>query len=246
MDIKSVIRKEPDGYYVFSEEGKKLGGPYKTREEAEKRLRQVEFWKRRKATRDESPVKDFIPFDPTSKAVYDYMEQHGLEADWQGFFLKDGQRVAYKQATSDPAGIMVVWIDPSKRTGRNNVRSHHMTTRADLERTHGEATRIIAEKAIGIAQAVRRMFGGIQSSVIRPYTDQIGVKARQLYNETHTKNWTTNNVPYIHLDKMMIRSAIDDLQRDIRNANVPIGMARIIANHLLDALRGLRQAIDNL
>jgi len=58
--------------------------------------------------------KDFVPFDPTGKAVSEYMEQHGLDADWQGFLLKDGQRVAYKQATY-PAGMMVVWIDPTKR-----------------------------------------------------------------------------------------------------------------------------------
>jgi len=45
------IVKRKDGYHVISEhkdkEGhyKNLGGPYKTREEAEKRLKQVEFFK---------------------------------------------------------------------------------------------------------------------------------------------------------------------------------------------------------
>lgn len=43
-----MIVKEKDGYRVLSEKGKNLGGPYKTREEAEKRLRQVEYFKRRK------------------------------------------------------------------------------------------------------------------------------------------------------------------------------------------------------
>jgi len=38
-----------DGYYVLSEKTKKnLGGPYKTREEAVKRLQQVEFFKHKK------------------------------------------------------------------------------------------------------------------------------------------------------------------------------------------------------
>jgi len=41
-----MITKRKDGYHVLSEKGRKnLGGPYKTREEALKRLRQVEFFK---------------------------------------------------------------------------------------------------------------------------------------------------------------------------------------------------------
>ncbi|MFZ0908806.1 MAG: hypothetical protein WA766_11365 [Candidatus Acidiferrales bacterium] len=43
-----MIRKVKGGYKVLSTKGKNLGGPYKTREEAEKRLRQVEFFKRNK------------------------------------------------------------------------------------------------------------------------------------------------------------------------------------------------------
>jgi hypothetical protein len=44
-----MIKKLRDGYKVVSEKkGKNLGGPYKTREEAEKRLRQVEFFKHSK------------------------------------------------------------------------------------------------------------------------------------------------------------------------------------------------------
>lgn len=40
-----MIVKKKDGFHVVSESGKNLGGPYKTRDEAEKRLRQVEFFK---------------------------------------------------------------------------------------------------------------------------------------------------------------------------------------------------------
>ncbi|MFZ3216661.1 MAG: hypothetical protein WA192_11430 [Candidatus Acidiferrales bacterium] len=44
-----MIKKVKGGYKVVSEtSGKNLGGPYKTREEAVKRLRQVEFFKHRK------------------------------------------------------------------------------------------------------------------------------------------------------------------------------------------------------
>jgi hypothetical protein len=44
-----MIEKREDGYYVVSEKAEKnLGGPYKTRAEAEKRLRQVEYFKHEK------------------------------------------------------------------------------------------------------------------------------------------------------------------------------------------------------
>jgi hypothetical protein len=43
-----MIVKLKTGYQVVSSKGKNLGGPYKTLEEAKKRLRQVEFFKHRK------------------------------------------------------------------------------------------------------------------------------------------------------------------------------------------------------
>lgn len=39
------IRKTSVGYKVVSKEGKNLGGPYKTKEAALKRLREVEYFK---------------------------------------------------------------------------------------------------------------------------------------------------------------------------------------------------------
>jgi hypothetical protein len=43
-----MIRKVSGGYEVLSEKGKRLGGPYKTKEEAKKCLRQVEYFKHKK------------------------------------------------------------------------------------------------------------------------------------------------------------------------------------------------------
>jgi hypothetical protein len=43
-----MIVKRKAGYHVLSEKGKNLGGPYKTKAEAQKRLRQVEYFKHRK------------------------------------------------------------------------------------------------------------------------------------------------------------------------------------------------------
>ena len=44
-----MIVKTSQGYKVKSEKGKNLGGPYKTKEEAQKRLRQVEYFKHNKS-----------------------------------------------------------------------------------------------------------------------------------------------------------------------------------------------------
>ena len=46
-----MIRKTPKGYVLYSKSKprRKLGGPYKTRTEAVKRERQVQFFKRRRA-----------------------------------------------------------------------------------------------------------------------------------------------------------------------------------------------------
>jgi len=43
-----MIVKRKSGYYVVSEKGKNLGGPYKTMAAAKKRLAQVEYFKRKK------------------------------------------------------------------------------------------------------------------------------------------------------------------------------------------------------
>jgi hypothetical protein len=43
-----MIRKRGNKYYVISKGGKNLGGPYKTKKAAQKRLRQVEYFKHRK------------------------------------------------------------------------------------------------------------------------------------------------------------------------------------------------------
>lgn len=42
-----MIQLKQDGYYVMSKDGsKELGGPYKSEEDAEVRMRQVEFFKK--------------------------------------------------------------------------------------------------------------------------------------------------------------------------------------------------------
>jgi hypothetical protein len=43
-----MIVKTKFGYQVLSSKGRNMGGPYKTLQEAQKRLRQIEFFKHRK------------------------------------------------------------------------------------------------------------------------------------------------------------------------------------------------------
>jgi hypothetical protein len=43
-----MIKKVSGGYQVVSSKGKNLGGPYRTKQEAQRRLRQVEFFKHHK------------------------------------------------------------------------------------------------------------------------------------------------------------------------------------------------------
>lgn len=40
-----MIIKKDDGFHVVSEKGRNLGGPYSSREQAEKRLAEVEMFK---------------------------------------------------------------------------------------------------------------------------------------------------------------------------------------------------------
>ncbi len=45
---ETMIRKTKGGHKVVSEKGKNLGGPYKSREAAQRRLQQVEYFKHKK------------------------------------------------------------------------------------------------------------------------------------------------------------------------------------------------------
>jgi hypothetical protein len=45
---QTMIKKVKEGYKVLSEKGKNLGGPYKSKSQAEKRLKQIEYFKHKK------------------------------------------------------------------------------------------------------------------------------------------------------------------------------------------------------
>lgn len=52
-----MIIKDKDRYYVKSKTGQNLGGPYHTREEAYKRMSQVEYFKNKTASLKEVGLK---------------------------------------------------------------------------------------------------------------------------------------------------------------------------------------------
>ena len=43
-----MIRKVSGGYKVYSEKGKPLSKTYATKEQAQKRLREIDYWKNKK------------------------------------------------------------------------------------------------------------------------------------------------------------------------------------------------------
>ena len=72
---KATVTKKEDGWYVESKAGKSLGGPYKSKEDAEKRLKQVEYWKKQsgrifKVTETEKIV-EIVGVDAEGIIVYD-------------------------------------------------------------------------------------------------------------------------------------------------------------------------------
>lgn len=42
-----MIKKTNDGFVIYSSDGKKLSKPYKTKKEAEKRLQEIEYFKKK-------------------------------------------------------------------------------------------------------------------------------------------------------------------------------------------------------
>ncbi|MEM5804210.1 MAG: hypothetical protein QW350_05755 [Candidatus Aenigmatarchaeota archaeon] len=50
-----IVKNEKGEYEVRSKDGKKLLGKYKTKKEAEERLRQVEYFKRKRKSKSDSP-----------------------------------------------------------------------------------------------------------------------------------------------------------------------------------------------
>lgn len=76
--VEKIVKKS-DGYYVQSEKGKNLGGPYKKREDAEKRLDQVEYFKNRKKMDEEDTSKQATGNKRSKRDIVGLAKQNGFE-----------------------------------------------------------------------------------------------------------------------------------------------------------------------
>lgn len=82
---KAKVVKRPDGYHVISEKGKHLGGPYSSKEKANKRLQQVEMFKHMKGMRRNTILLLRVAFD---KSKWTYVNAEELKKLEQKFVNK--------------------------------------------------------------------------------------------------------------------------------------------------------------
>lgn len=101
LSLKTATIKEENGKWnVYSESGKHMGGPYATKAEAVKRLRQIEFFKHKNAKTNvyQNEDKHEHPYKPETKK---YPEPDKKETDE---FIKDHPRHASIQKVAEPTG----------------------------------------------------------------------------------------------------------------------------------------------
>lgn len=89
----SKIIKKKDGYYVMSEKGKNLGGPYSSEEKAKKRLKMVEFFKHK-----EGASEDILWYNRNPYDSHNYMQR----LDYIIYGTPDDQEKAWKDFLKEP------------------------------------------------------------------------------------------------------------------------------------------------
>ena len=116
--VEKIVKKS-DGYYVQSERGKNLGGPYKKIEDAERRLGQVEYFKNKdkKIESVRKGMKESLRF---------------LSDPWKGRFSKSdnwvGGELEYNGATYK---VRAKVFDEPSRYGINNGRISKLWVKED-------------------------------------------------------------------------------------------------------------------
>lgn len=89
---KRVVGETPQGWVVLSENGKELAGPYPTKTEAVKRLKQIDYYKKKKK-RDRRAIDD-VDTKPTTSMAEE--AQRGL--DWRREYGRGGTAVGIARA----------------------------------------------------------------------------------------------------------------------------------------------------
>lgn len=92
--LEEKIVKKSDGYYVQSEKGKNLGGPYKDKIEAQKRLDQVHYFSNRESLNEEMSFEDWV-------------EEQGMDIDYieENPDLEKYYRREYKDSLTKKASV---------------------------------------------------------------------------------------------------------------------------------------------
>lgn len=113
--VEKIVKKS-DGYYVQSEKGKNLGGPYKKKEDAERRLDQVEYFK----NKDKKKVNEEKKINESYYAIMGRSLVRGLETP-----LRIGDDIILFSSREDAAKLLSE-IN-SSRSNVNNFVSYRLT-----------------------------------------------------------------------------------------------------------------------
>lgn len=134
-ELGEVIKKEDDGYHLYSKDGSKhLGGPYDTEEEAKKREKQVQFFKQKESgapTLEEAykPAKKSLAAIPVVLKLKIKEDEQALIdsfADWaDGSFTKCVAALEGKEGIED-APKLCAWLK-DQATGSTDWRGAETT-----------------------------------------------------------------------------------------------------------------------
>jgi hypothetical protein len=119
------VRKESDGYHVRSEKGKNLGGPYKSKEKAVKRLKQVEYFKHMKEDQD-------LILKERLKDRFFKINEEIVNKDNKGRLTKDRQASRDKRKNKAPAKDAKVITGPPGRMDTPEEAKYRFATYLEL------------------------------------------------------------------------------------------------------------------
>jgi hypothetical protein len=81
MEKSAIIVRDSAGFSVLSKEGKRIGGAYKTKQEAEKRLREIEYFKNKEASFVDTITHGYQAlsnFKPLTNATQQFFRDGGM------------------------------------------------------------------------------------------------------------------------------------------------------------------------
>lgn len=125
VQLQEVVKKESDGYHVRSKKGKNLGGPYKNKEKAVKRLKQVEYFKHMKEDQD-------LILKERLKDRFFKINEEIVNKDNKGRLTKDRQASRDKRKNKAPAKDAKVITGPPGRMDTPEEAKYRFATYLEL------------------------------------------------------------------------------------------------------------------